>query len=127
MVESYTEYQRLADTYKASLDTCQGLLKDAEDALAPLKDKVETLRERAALLEETQENVRALTKAVEVANTEKEVAVYGASSAAEARAAAKAVTDFKASDEYVADLHKRYDGGWAAAMRCVCKVVPDFN
>ena len=71
VVEQYTEYQRLADTYKASLETCQGLLKDAEDELAPLKDEVETLRERATLLEETEENVKALTKAVEAANTER--------------------------------------------------------
>ena len=93
LIEQYLEYQRLADTYKTSLETCQGLLKDAEDKLAPLKDEVATLGQRAALLEETEENVKTLTKALEAANAEKEVAVLDAS-AAEARGAAKAVADF---------------------------------
>ncbi|XP_048503754.1 uncharacterized protein LOC125499330 [Beta vulgaris subsp. vulgaris] len=126
LIEQYLEYQRLTDSYKASLETCQGLLRDAEEKLAPLEDEVVTLRDRAALLEETEENVKALTKAVEAANNEKEIAVLDAS-AAEARGAANAVAEFKASDEYVAELHKRYDGGWAAAMRCVCKTVPGFD
>ncbi|KMT13349.1 hypothetical protein BVRB_4g084400 [Beta vulgaris subsp. vulgaris] len=126
LIEQYLEYQRLADTYKASLETCQGLLKDAEDKLAPLEDEVVTLREMAALLEETEENVKILTKAVEAANSEKDMAILDAF-AAEARGAAKAVADFKGSDDYVAELHKRYDGGWAAAMRCVCKTVPSFD
>ena len=121
MVEQYTEYQRLADTYKASLETCQGLLKRG------LQDEVETLQERAALLEETEENVKALTKAVEAANTEKEVVVLDASAEAEAKGVAKAVAEFKRSDDYVATLHKRYDGGWAAAMRCVCKAIAGFD
>ena len=127
LIEQYTEYQRLADTYKASLETCQGLLKGAEGELAPLKDEVLTLRDRATLLEETEENVKALTKVVEAANAKTKVAVLDASAEAEARGVAKAVADFKASDEYVVDLHKRYDGGWAAAMRCVCKVVLSFD
>ncbi|KMT12706.1 hypothetical protein BVRB_4g088040 [Beta vulgaris subsp. vulgaris] len=55
------------------------------------------------------------------------ILAYRILKAAEARGAAKAVADFKASDDYVAELHKRYDGGWAAAMRCVCKTVPDFD
>ncbi|KMS94958.1 hypothetical protein BVRB_013720, partial [Beta vulgaris subsp. vulgaris] len=81
-------------------DQLVGLLKDAEGELAPLKDEVETLRERAALLEETGENIKALTKDVETANTEKEVAVLDASAEAEVRGVAKAVAEFKASDEY---------------------------
>ena len=85
-----------------------------------------TLRERATLLEETEEHVKILTKAVEAASSEKDMVVLDAS-AAEARGAAKAVADFKGSDAYVAELHKRYDGGWAAAMRCVCKTVPGFD
>ncbi|KMT08456.1 hypothetical protein BVRB_6g141330 [Beta vulgaris subsp. vulgaris] len=89
LIEQYLEYQRLADTYKVSLETCQGLLKDAEDELKPLKDEVETLRERAILLEETEENVKALTKTVETANTEKEVVVLDASAEAKARGVAK--------------------------------------
>ncbi|KMT01945.1 hypothetical protein BVRB_9g209660 [Beta vulgaris subsp. vulgaris] len=124
--EQYLEYQRLADTYKASLETCQGLLKEAEEKLAPLEDEVITVRDRAALLEEAEENVKALTKAVETANNEKEIAVLDVS-ATEVRGAANAVANFKASEEYVAELHKRYDGGWAAAMRCVCKTVPGFD
>ena len=95
--------------------------------MAPLKDEVVNLRDWTALLEEIEENVKALTKVVETANNEKEVAVLDASIEAEARGAAKAVTDFKASDDYVAELHKRYDGGWATTMRCVCKVVPGFD
>ncbi|XP_057248390.1 uncharacterized protein LOC125495242 [Beta vulgaris subsp. vulgaris] len=126
LIEQYLEYQRLADSYKTSLETCQELLQEAEKKVAPLEDEVATLRDRASLLEETEENVKALTKAVEVANNEKEIAVLDAS-AAEARGAANAVAEFKASDEYVAELHKRYDGGWAAAMRCVCKTVPGFD
>ena len=116
----------MADTYKSSLETCQGLLQDAEKKLTPLEDEVATLREGAALLEETEENVKALTKAVETANTEKDIAILDAS-AAEARGAVKVVADFKVLDEYVAELHKRYDGGWAATMRCVCKTVPGFD
>ena len=85
-----------------------------------------TLRERAALLEEAEENVKALTKAVEAGNSETDIAILEAS-AAEARGAAKAVADFKKSDEYVTELHKRYDGGWASAMRCACKSVPGFD
>ncbi|XP_057246883.1 uncharacterized protein LOC130589586 [Beta vulgaris subsp. vulgaris] len=84
LIEQYLEYQRLTDTYKASLETCQGLLKEAEEKMAPLEDEVQTLRDRAALLEEAEENVKALTKAVETANSEKEMAVLDAS-AAEAR------------------------------------------
>ncbi|KMT04666.1 hypothetical protein BVRB_7g168490 [Beta vulgaris subsp. vulgaris] len=98
LIEQYLEYQRLTDSYKASLETCQGLLRDAEEKLAPLEDEVVTLRDRAALLEETEENVKALTKAVEAANNEKEIAVLDAS-AAEARGAANAVAEFKASDD----------------------------
>ncbi|KMT19503.1 hypothetical protein BVRB_1g011260 [Beta vulgaris subsp. vulgaris] len=30
LIEQYVEYQKLADSYKASLETCQRLLKDAE-------------------------------------------------------------------------------------------------
>ncbi|KMS95486.1 hypothetical protein BVRB_007740 [Beta vulgaris subsp. vulgaris] len=123
LIEQYLEYQRLVGTYKASFETCQGLLKDAEDKLAPLQDEVTTLGQRAALLEETEENVKALTKAVEAAVAEKQVVVLDAAAEVEARGAAKAVADFKNSDDYVAELHKRYDGGWAAAMRCVCKIV----
>ncbi|KMT19594.1 hypothetical protein BVRB_1g012100 [Beta vulgaris subsp. vulgaris] len=100
LIEQYLEYQRLADSYKASLETCQDLLQEAEKKVAPLEDEVATLRDRAALLEETEENVKALTKAVEAANTEKDIAVLEAS-AAEARGAAKAVADFRASDESV--------------------------
>ena len=74
-------------------------------------------------MEEAQENVKILTKAVEAANAEKEIAVLDVA-AAEARGAAKAVVDFKASEEYMAELHKRYDGGWGAAMRCVWKTPP---
>ncbi|KMS97343.1 hypothetical protein BVRB_6g155880 [Beta vulgaris subsp. vulgaris] len=102
LIEQYLEYQRLTDTYKASLETCQGLLKEAEEKVAPLEDEVQTLRDRAALLEETEENVKALTKAVETANSEKEMAVLDAS-AAEARGAAKAVAEFKGSDDYNAE------------------------
>ncbi|KMS97702.1 hypothetical protein BVRB_5g124470 [Beta vulgaris subsp. vulgaris] len=65
-----------------------------------LKDEVLTLRQRAPLLEETEENVQLLTKAVEAANAEKEIVVLDVA-AAEARGAAKAVADFKASDESV--------------------------
>ncbi|XP_048498965.1 uncharacterized protein LOC125496928 [Beta vulgaris subsp. vulgaris] len=126
LIEQYLEYQRLTDTYKASLETCQGLLKEAESKVAPLEDEVMTLRDRAALLEEAEDNVKALTKAVETAIYEKEMAVLDAS-AAEARGTAKAVAEFKGSDDYVAELHKRYDGGWAAAIRCVCKTVPGFD
>ncbi|KMS98165.1 hypothetical protein BVRB_4g094930 [Beta vulgaris subsp. vulgaris] len=100
LIEQYLEYQRLTDTYKASLETCQGLLKEAESKVAPLEDEVMTLRDRAALLEEAEENVKALTKAVETANSEKEMAVLDAS-AAEARGAAKAVAEFKGSDDYI--------------------------
>ncbi|KMT13057.1 hypothetical protein BVRB_4g087690 [Beta vulgaris subsp. vulgaris] len=117
LIEQYLEYQKLADTYKTSLETCQGLLWEAEDELKPLKDEVETLQERAALLEETEENVKALTKAVETANTEKEVAMLDAFAEAEARGVVKAVAEFKQSEDYVTALHKRYDSGWAASMR----------
>ncbi|KMT17199.1 hypothetical protein BVRB_2g039020 [Beta vulgaris subsp. vulgaris] len=103
LIEQYLEYQRLTDSYKASLETCQGLLRDAEEKLAPLEDEVATLRDRATLLEETEENVKALTKAVEAANNEKEIAVLDASTA-EARGAANAVAKFKASDEYVCHM-----------------------
>ena len=109
------------------METCQGLLNDAEEKLSPVQDEVATLGQRGALLEEAEENVKILTKAVEAAITEKEVVVLDASVEPEARGAAKAVADFKSSDEYVAELHKRYDGGWAAAMRCVCKTVPGFD
>ncbi|XP_048497592.2 uncharacterized protein LOC104903513 [Beta vulgaris subsp. vulgaris] len=127
LIEQYLEYQRLADSYKTSLETCQELLQEAEKKVAPLEDEVATLRDRASLLEETEENVKALTKAVEVANNEKEIVLVLDASPREARGAANAVAEFKASDEYVAELHKRYDGGWAAAMRCVCKTVPGFD
>ncbi|KMT17290.1 hypothetical protein BVRB_2g039880 [Beta vulgaris subsp. vulgaris] len=60
-------------------------LVEAEEKVAPLEDEVLTLRDRAALLEEAEENVKALTKAVETANSEKEMTVLDAS-AAEARA-----------------------------------------
>ncbi|KMT19253.1 hypothetical protein BVRB_1g014350 [Beta vulgaris subsp. vulgaris] len=98
LIEQYLEYQRLADSYKTSLETCQDLLQEAEKKVAPLEDEVATLRDRAALLEETEENVKALTKAVEAATTEKDIAVLEASTA-EARGAAKAVADFKVSDD----------------------------
>ncbi|KMT05824.1 hypothetical protein BVRB_7g165980 [Beta vulgaris subsp. vulgaris] len=81
LIEQYLEYQRLADSYKASLETCQDLLQEAEKKVAPLEDEVATLRDRAALLEETEENVKVLTKAVEAANTEKDIAVLEASTA----------------------------------------------
>ena len=106
LIEQYIEYQKLADNYRASLETCQGLLKDAEDELTPLKDELETLRARAALLEEIEENVNALTKALEVANYEKEVVLLDASTAAETRGDAKAVAEFQQSNDYVAALHK---------------------
>ncbi|KMT08304.1 hypothetical protein BVRB_6g141710 [Beta vulgaris subsp. vulgaris] len=75
LIEQYLEYQKLTDSYKASLETCQGLLRDAKEKLAPLEDEVATLRGRATLLEEMEGNVKALTKAVEAANNEKEIAV----------------------------------------------------
>ncbi|KMS97921.1 hypothetical protein BVRB_4g097400 [Beta vulgaris subsp. vulgaris] len=100
--QTVTPSKRLTDTYKASLETCQGLLKEAENKVVPLEDDVVTLRDRAALLEEAEENAKALTKAVEAANSEKDMAVLDAS-AAEARGAAKAVAEFKGSDDYVID------------------------
>ena len=95
--------------------------------LQPLEDELETLRSRATLLEETEENIKALTNALEAANSKKEVAVLEAYTEAKARGVAKAVAEFQQSDDYVAAFHKRYDGGWATAMRCVCKAIPGFD
>lgn len=84
-----------------------------------MEDELITLRLRATLIEETEDNIQALTKALDVAVAEKDINVTEVKIEAEARG--KAMAELKSSKEFVSALHKRYDGGWDAAMRCVCK------
>lgn len=95
------------------------------EAQKPLEDELITLRSRAALLKETEDNFQALTKALDVATTEKDIVVAEAKIEAEAHEAAKAVATFRNS-KFLLALHKRYNSGWDAAMRCVRKSDPQF-
>lgn len=84
----------MASSYKQFLEVCQNLLKKTEEDLAaktatqkPLEDELIILQSQAALLEETEDNVQALIKALYVAVTKKDIAVTKAKIEVEARGA----------------------------------------
>lgn len=84
----------MANSYNQFLEVSQDLLKKTEEDLAaktatqkPLEDELIILQSQAALLEETEDNVQALIKALYVAVTKKDIAVTKAKIEVEARGA----------------------------------------
>lgn len=71
--------------------------------------------------------LESFTKALDAARIDKDIAAVEARAEAKARGTAKAIAEFKGSDEFVSAFHKRYDDEWAAAMRCVSKFDLQFD